>query len=113
VLAAYADVTASRQPLAAALSDFAAIAARLGIVQRVVLDGSSVTSTRDPGDIDLVVLTPGVYQPDGEQRFLSAGADLVALDIQFAHDVRDFDLWVEFFTTQRDSTRKGAIEMLI
>ncbi|HEX6122059.1 MAG TPA: hypothetical protein VFY89_02810 [Ktedonobacterales bacterium] len=60
----------------------------------------------------MVVLTPGVYQLAGEQRYAAEGIDATLLDIQFAHDAADFQGWIAFFSTARDLTPKGVISLL-
>jgi hypothetical protein len=60
----------------------------------------------------MVVLTSGVYQLAGEQRYAAEGIDTALLDIQFAHDAADFQGWIGFFSTARDLTPKAVISVL-
>jgi hypothetical protein len=79
------------------------------MAQQIAVDGSYATDKATPGDIDLVVLTPGMYQLAGERRFAAEGIDLNLLDIQFAHDAADFQGWLGFFSLSRNGTPKGII----
>jgi predicted nucleotidyltransferase len=82
---------------------------RLALADQFALDGSYLTSKADPSDIDLAVLTPGMYQLAGEQRFAAEGIDIQLLDIQFAHNLLDFQGWLAFFSTARDGISKGVV----
>src|SRR5262249_28964831 len=101
VFAALPDTTPERQALNAALSQCVATVRRLQLADQIILGGSFVTSKPDPADVDMVVLTPGVYQLAGEQRYAAEGIDIILLDIQFAHDAADFQGWLMFFSTAR------------
>jgi hypothetical protein len=112
VLAAYPAPQSRRQALNVALVTLLDVARQQGTVQRITLGGSFITTKLEPSDVDLVLLTPGIYQLEGEQLFGGAGADLVALDIQFAHDAWDFQQWVGFLSAQRDMTPVGTINLV-
>ena len=75
----------------------------------MALDGSYITNKQQPSDVDVVVLTPGVYQLAGEQRYSAEGIDTALLDIQFAHDEAAFQGWIAFFSMTRALTPKGIV----
>jgi hypothetical protein len=109
VLAAFPAITPERQALNQALIQCVETVRRLNLAQQIAVDGSYCTDKAAPGDIDLVVLTPGMYQLAGERRFAAEGIDMQLLDIQFAHDAVDFQGWLGFFSMSRTGTAKGAI----
>lgn len=111
VFAAFPAVTSERQSLNSALAYCISTVRRLAMAEQIALDGSYVTSKMDPEDIDLAVFSPGIYQLAGEQQFAAAEIDIQLLDIQFAHDVLDFQGWLAFFSTARDGTPKGVISL--
>lgn len=112
VFARFPAVTPQRQALNNALSFLMAIVQRLRLADEIILDGSYVTSKPDPEDVDIAVLTPGMYQLAGEQRYEAERIDMKLLDIQFAHDSADFQGWSVFFSTARDLTTKGIIALV-
>lgn len=71
--------------------------------------GSYITRRSDPSDVVMAVLTPGVYQKAGEQKFTAEGIDLQLLDLCFAHDQADFQQWQVFFSLARAQQPKGII----
>lgn len=109
VLAAFPATTPERQALNQALTQCVETVRRLNLAQQIGVDGSYATDKATPGDIDLVVLTPGMYQLAGERRFAAEGIDVNLLDIQFAHDAADFQGWLGFFSSSRAGTPKGII----
>lgn len=112
VFARFPAVTPQRQDLNDALSFFVSTVQQKRLAEEIMLDGSYITSKPDPEDVDMAVLTPGIYQLAGEQRYAAEGIDMNLLDIQFAHDVADFQGWVTFFSTARDYTTKGVITLV-
>jgi len=109
VLAAFPAITPERQALNQALVQCVETVRRLNLAQQIAVDGSYCTDKATPADIDLVVLTPGMYQLAGERRFASEGIDMNLLHIQFAHDTVDFHGWLGFFSMSRTGTAKGVI----
>ncbi|MGH2504257.1 MAG: DUF6932 family protein [Ktedonobacterales bacterium] len=109
VLSRFPGTTLSRQALNSALATCVTTVRRLRLAERIALDGSYVTSKQDPSDVDLAVLTPGLYQLTGEQRYAAEGIDMRLLDIQFAHDDADFQGWLAFFSMTRAAIPKGVI----
>jgi hypothetical protein len=105
------SVNPERQTLSAALGQGMTIIWQNHLAQRIIIDGSYTTSKRDPNDIDMAVLTPGLYQIDGNQRFAAMGIDIMLLDIQFGHNAQDFDQWIDFFSHTRTGMLKGVIEL--
>jgi hypothetical protein len=87
--------------------------------RRLLIDGSFVTSTDDPKDVDAVVLLPVDFE-----RMLDQGNPL-ALELESmllmrhpeeifaAEDDSDWNAWVEFFSRTRevDDRRKGLVEV--
>ena len=116
VFAAFPAISARRQALNQALSRCIAVVRQRRLADQIILDGSYITTKRDPSDVgirlDMVVLTPGVYQLAGEQRFAAEGIDVNLLDIQFAHDLTAFQGWITFFSTMRNAMSKGGIELI-
>jgi hypothetical protein len=109
VLAAFPATTPERQALNQALTQCVETVRRLNLAQQIAVDGSYTSDKATPGDIDLVVLTPGMYQLAGERQFAAEGIDVNLLDIQFAHDAADFQGWLGFFSLSRAGTAKGII----
>jgi hypothetical protein len=112
VLAAFPATTPQRQALNAALGQCVATVKRLHLADELALDGSYITSKPDPADVDMVALTPGVYQLAGEQQYAAAGIDVNLLDIQFAHDAADFQGWLTFFSIARSGQPKGVVALI-
>ena len=113
VFAAFPATTPMLVALNDALAHHLATIQRLSLVDQIVLDGRYLTSKSDPSDVDMAVLTPGIYQLAGEQRFAAEGIDVQLLDIQFAHDLLDFQGWIAFFSTARDGAPKGVVTVSI
>lgn len=111
IFAAFQATTPERQSLNDALKVCVETIRRLRLADQVALDGSYVTSKPSPSDIDMVVLTPGVYQLAGERRYTAEGIDTALLDIQFAHDAADFQGWMTFFSADRNLSPKGIIRL--
>lgn len=112
VFARFPAITTQRQALNNALASAVATITRLDLAERVVLDGSFVSAKPDPEDVDMVVLTPGVYQLTGERVYAAAGIDLNLLDIQFAHDAVAFQGWIAFFSNDRNLVPKGVVLLI-
>jgi hypothetical protein len=112
IFAAFPPITARRRILNETLTDFVATVKQLGFVQEIAIDGSFITAKREPDDVDLVVLTPGIYQLDGEPFLIAEGVDLLKMDVLFAHDHFDYQQWLGFFSTKRDLTPKGLIHLV-
>ena len=84
-----------------------------------LVDGSFVTSKKEPNDIDAVVLLADDFEQqisrglepalELEQMLLSRRPE----EIFAAEDSRDWDDWVEFFSRTRevDGRRKGLVEV--
>ncbi len=111
IFTAFPSTTPQRLMLNNAFAFCVATIQRLSLADQIALDGSYLTNKPDPADIDLAVFTPGMYQLAGEQRFAAEGIDLQLLDVQFAHDLLDFQGWLAFFATARDGTPKGVVRL--
>ncbi|HZC06269.1 MAG TPA: hypothetical protein VE338_11585 [Ktedonobacterales bacterium] len=109
VFARFPAVAPERQALNSALSYCVATVKQLNLADEIALDGSYVTSKPDPADVDMAVLTPGIYQLAGELRYAAQGINMTLLDIQFAHDAADFQGWMAFFSTARNLNSKGVV----
>jgi len=107
----YPPTTPERKTLDSALTQGLALIWQHQLAQRILIDGSYITSKLAPGDVDLAVLTPGIYQSEGEQLFAMRGVDTIMLHIQFAHDTKDFDQWIDFFSHSPLGMLKGVIEI--
>lgn len=112
VFAAFPAATPPRQALNAALANCVSTVKHLHLADRIALDGSYITREPAPADVDMIVLTPGIYQMAGEQRFAAEGIDTTLLDIQFAHDVAAFQGWLAFFATGRNNVPKGIVALV-
>lgn len=113
VFAAFPPTTPQRQALNAALAHGVSTVKRLHLADRIALDGRYITHEPAPADVDMIVLTPGVYQLTGEQRYAAEGIDTTLLDIQFAHDAADFQGWLTFFGTGRSNMPKGVVDLVL
>ena len=81
--------------------------------RRLVINGSFVTSKRQPNDVDVVVLP----------RFGGAGQEALSdlepsawpfLQILVAADEGDLERWAaDDFGTDRDGRRKGVVEVIL
>jgi hypothetical protein len=111
VFAAFPATTSQRQALNQALVQGVGVIKQHQIADQIAIDGSYLTSKPDPEDVDLVVLTPGVYQMEGEQRYTAEGIDTKLLDIQFADDTIAFQGWLTFFSTARTGATKGVVAL--
>ena len=92
---------------------------RLTGASQFLVDGSFVTSKKEPNDIDAVVSLADDFQQqisrglepalELEQMLLSRRPE----EIFAAEDSRDWDDWVEFFSRTRelDGRRKGLVEV--
>jgi hypothetical protein len=107
----YPAISPERQTLNSALVHGMTVIWQNHLAQRIIIDGSYTTSKRNPNDIDMAVLTPGLYQIDGNQQFSAMGIDSMLLDIQFGHSIQDFDQWIDFFSRTRTGTLKGVVEL--
>ncbi|MCL4191928.1 MAG: hypothetical protein KJZ87_09290 [Thermoguttaceae bacterium] len=124
-MASEADVTfrfgassPRRRRLALRLRRWIGLARQVG-GQRLLIDGSFVTSKEDPNDIDAVILLP----PDFERQIVEGGEPALELEemlltrcpeeIFAAEDEADWNDWVEFFSRTRepDGRRKGLVEI--
>jgi len=111
VFALFPTTTPERQALDVALRHCVATVKHLHLADDIALDGSYVMSKPDPADVDMMVLTPGVYQLAGEQRYVAEGIDVRLLDIQFAHDAAASQGWLTFFSIARGGQGKGIVAL--
>lgn len=86
------------------------LARRAGVI-RLVVNGSFVTDTLEPNDLDCVLLIGAGFPLD-----LAAEAELIAglpfPELSFVNQV-DFDLLVgHFFATDRQAVSKGMVEVI-
>jgi len=87
--------------------------------QRLVVDGSFVTTKEDPHDIDTVILLPQNFTQQLAQEHPPA-LELEAMlltrrpeELFAAEDETDWEEWVDFFrqTREPDRRRKGLVEI--
>lgn len=109
IFARFPATTPTRQALNSALASCVAALKALRLAEQVAIDSGYITRKQNPSDVDMAVLTPGVYQLAGEQRYVSEGIGTQLLDIQFAHDLVAFQGWLAFFSVTRAGTPKGVI----
>jgi hypothetical protein len=114
-------VSDRRISLFAKFNQLMAMARSSGIVDRLVLGGSFVTSKPEPNDIDIVIvlstdldfdaLTPSQYAVTDRsalRRVLKTGA----LDvITVRSGTTQMDLVLEFFQSKRDNKQVGVVEV--
>jgi hypothetical protein len=87
--------------------------------RRLVIDGSFVTSKKDPEDIDAVVLLPGDFAEQVARGFDPAvELETILLtrhpeELFAAEDEVDWRDWVQFFSRTRETDRrkKGVVEI--
>ncbi len=81
-------------------------------IERVIVNGSSVTDTLEPNDVDCVLLIGMDYAEDeNAAKMLRDGIPF--LDLQLVEDT-EFGLLVnEIFGTDRDLLPKGVVEVLL
>jgi len=87
--------------------------------KRLLVDGSFVTATEEPQDVDTVILLPQDFTQQLEQENPPA-LELEEMlltrrpeEIYAAEDETDWEEWVAFFslTRESDSRRKGLVEV--
>ena len=87
--------------------------------RRLLIDGSFVTATTDPNDVDAVMLLPSDFQSmieEGNEEALELETMLLTRrpeEIFAAEDDHDWDEWVDFFsrTHETDGRHKGLVEI--
>ncbi|MEW6669675.1 MAG: hypothetical protein AB1512_31075 [Thermodesulfobacteriota bacterium] len=86
-----------------------------------MIDGSFVTATAEPHDIDAVILLPPDFQHRIEQG-IDAALELEEMlltrhpeEIFAAEDETDWNEWIKFFSRTRepDGRRKGLVEVIL
>lgn len=86
--------------------------ARRAGVQRIVMDGSFVSTTPEPNDVDCVLLTPDAFpvDPEAEEAILEG---LPFLDAHLV-DQEDFDYFVQrVFAEDKRLRARGMIEVVL
>ena len=80
-------------------------------VRRIIINGSFVTSKRQPNDVDLVVL-PGAGSEQAVIELEPAGWPF--LQILIAADDEDLERWATSdFATDREGRGKGVVEVIL
>lgn len=114
-------VSDRRINLFARFKQLVAMARRSGIVERLVVGGSFVTSKPEPNDIDIVIVLPNdldfdaltpsqnaVTNRSALRRDLKTGA----LDVTTVRsETSQMDLVLEFFQSTRDNKQVGVVEV--
>lgn len=114
-------VSDRRISLFARFNQLVAMARSSGIVNRLVVGGSFVTSTAEPNDIDVVIilsndldfeaLTPSQFTVT-DRRALRRVLKTEALDtITVRNGTTQMDLVLEFFQSKRDNKQVGVVEV--
>ena len=85
--------------------------ARRAGVSRIILNGSFVTDTMEPNDVDCVLLVgPAFRKNSPEEQELRDGLPFLTIELV---EQADFDFFVNrFFATDRDNVAKGMIEVI-
>lgn len=107
-----------RRRLIARLRRWLDLARRVS-AQRLLLDGSFVTATKTPEDVDAVLFLPADFDLQlarGEDAAVEIEGILLSRqpeDLFAAEDEADWQAWVEFFSRTRepDGRRKGLVEI--
>lgn len=95
--------------------------ARLIGCPRLLVDGSFVTATEAPNDIDAVILLPQNFQQQVEEA-TAAALELESMlltrrpeELFGAEDDQDWREWIEFFsrTREADGRQKGLVEIAL
>jgi hypothetical protein len=82
-------------------------------VQRLIINGSYVTATQSPNDVDIVIL-PGEGYPRAEPPYSEQNAVWPFLQIVVAVDEADLMNWaMKDFGTDRELIEKGVVEVLL
>jgi hypothetical protein len=120
VLFRFGTSTRRRRQLALRLRRWIELARQVG-GQRLLIDGSFVTSKGEPNDIDAVLLLPSDFQEQVEQG-LPHALELEEMiltrrpeELFAAEDGTDWNEWLEFFcrTREADARRKGLVEVTL
>jgi len=113
IFAAFPASNARRQALNAALAKFVESVRRLSLGTAVVIDGSYITGTAEPEDIDVGLLTSGLGEIATLQQLSADGVDLIALDIFVETTRANFERWVRFFMADRTGNARGVVIVTI
>jgi hypothetical protein len=118
VTARFGQATPGRQRLMERVAEWLTLARAVG-ARRFLLDGSFVTTRREPGDVDAVCWLPSNF---GIQCHMGI-AEAVRLDqilttrvpgeLFTAFDQADWDNWCGFFSQALDGQRKGVVEVIL
>ena len=82
---------------------------RAGIT-KILINGSFVTSRRDPNDVDVVLLQSPAYEPDSTAAAdLTAGLPFLEIKIVAEEEYRFFA--EKMFASDRDMIPKGILEI--
>ena len=85
-------------------------ARRAGVI-RIIVNGSYVSATVAPQDVDLVIL-PGARYPKDQQLATEEELNQPFLHILVAADEDDLNAWaMKDFGTDRDQFPKGVVEL--
>jgi hypothetical protein len=87
--------------------------ARRAGIRRLIINGSYVTATPSPNDVDIVIL-PGESYPHGEAPYSEQDSVWPFLQIVVAIDEADLETWAtKDFGTDRQMIEKGVVEVLL
>jgi hypothetical protein len=111
VVATFGQGSPDRQVETAELVDFVGWA-RGAAILRLLVNGSYITTTQAPNDVDVVVL-PGAGYPHQESALGQAGR-WPFLHVQVAADASDLDQWIRVdFGNDRNGNPKGIVEIVL
>ena len=112
LIAKFGHGSPEREVEAQELLDFFAWARKAGI-ERIIVNGSYVTTKTAPNDVDVVIL-PGTGYPRGELACEEQEARWPFLQILIAADETDLEEWsLQDFGTDRNRRVKGVIEVVL
>jgi Family of unknown function (DUF6932) len=116
----FGSTSPRRRRLALRVRRWIELARQVG-ASRLLIDGSFVTDTLDPHDVDAVILLPVDIQ-EQIRRGVDAALELEQMvitrrpeELFAAEDEADWDEWAAFFSRTRepDGRRKGLVEIKI
>lgn len=116
----FGSLNRRRRHLILRIRRWVALARQVGAI-RLLIDGSFVTATDEPNDIDAVILLPLDFERQVEEG-IEAALELEDMlltrrpeEIFAAEDEIDWTDWVEFFsrTREADGRRKGLVEIIL
>jgi hypothetical protein len=100
----------SREACAQSLQWLAPIC-RLAGIERLLINGSFVSSRAEPGDVDCVLVAGEDFMAESDAaRAIRIG--LPYLSLQVVASAEEFEFFVDLFSTDRSGSAKGLVEII-